>query len=75
MSSFVCFSICENYCTLSVESNEVLGVPVRPQAGFLGSFNQTIKDCAAPGSARCIAEQEVLPAHHKGLNTALGAVV
>lgn len=59
----------------SVESNEVLGVPVRPQAGFLGSFNQTIKDCAAPGSARCIAEQEVLPAHHKGLNTALGAVV
>ena len=58
-----------------MESNEVLGVPVRTQAGFLGSLLETIKDCAALGPARCIAEQEVLPAHHKGLNTALGAVV
>lgn len=48
---------------------------VRIQAGFLGGFNQTVQDCAALGTARCIAEQKVLPAHHKELDTALGTVV
>ena len=52
-----------------------LQVAVRIQAGFLSRFNQTVKDCATLRTARCIAEQKILPAHHKGLYAALGAVV
>lgn len=50
-------------------------VAVRVQACFPGTFNQTVQDSAALGIARCIAEQEVLPTHHKGLDAALSAVV
>ena len=50
-------------------------VSVRIQAVFLRRFNQAVDHAAGLCAARRIGKQPVLPAHHKGLNAALGTVV
>ena len=50
-------------------------VLVRVQAVFLRRFNQAVDHGAGLRTIGCIGKQPVLPAHHKGLNAALGTVV
>ena len=48
---------------------------VRVKFVFLRRFNQTVDHAAGLCAARRIGKQPVLPAHHKGLDAALGTVV
>ena len=48
---------------------------VRGKFVFLRRFNQTVDHGAGLRATRRIGKQPVLPAHHKGLNAALGTVV
>lgn len=50
-------------------------IAVRIQVVLLCGFNQTVNHSAGLGPGRGIGEQPILPAHHKGLYAALGAVV
>ena len=50
-------------------------ITVRIKAILLRRFNQAINHAASLCAAGCIGKQPVLPAHHKGLNAALGTVV
>ena len=48
---------------------------VRIKVISLRRFNQAVDHGAGLCTTRCIGKQSVLPAHHKGLNAALGTVV
>ena len=50
-------------------------VSVWIQAVLFRRFNQAVDQAASPRAARRIGKEPVLPAHHKGLNAALGTVV
>ena len=50
-------------------------VSVRIQLVFLCRFHQAVDHSTGPRTTRRIGKQPVLPAHHKGLNAALGTVV
>ena len=81
MSSFMLFSICATYCTLSGFaqarriSQDPKQITVRIKAVLLRRFNQTVDHGAGLCATGCIGKQPVLPAHHKGLNAALGTIV
>ena len=50
-------------------------IAVRIKAVLLRRFNQAVDHAAGLCAARRVGKQPVLPAHHKGLNAALGTVV
>ena len=50
-------------------------ITVRIKAILLRRFNQTVDHGAGLRATRRVGKEPVLPAHHKGLNAALGTVV